>query len=110
MKKNVKMIVNENMYDKLMKKRFIGMCDKLRMDCEQNEEHWHEMMANKREIPTEFFIDSVDMTPILDEDETPEEFIEYNKMSDDTSAAYVSNWGDKEAMFFQTAGFEYIFV
>lgn len=36
MKKNVKIIITENMYDKLMKKKFIGMCDKLRMDCEQN--------------------------------------------------------------------------
>lgn len=68
------------------------------------------MMANKKEIPTKVFINSVDMSPILDEDETAEDFIEYNHLTDDTSAAYVSNWGDKEVMFFQTDGFEYIFV
>ena len=92
------------------KKSYIGQCDRLRRNCETNEGYWQEMMTNKKVIPFETFIQSVDMTPMLDEDETPEGFIQDSLAQDPETASYVSNWGDKQAMFLQVAGFEFIFV
>ena len=67
------------------------------------------MMKNKRPISTKVFLKNVDMTPMLDEDETPLEYIEYSKLSDKSTQTYKSTWGSK-VMFLQTAEFEFIFV
>lgn len=94
----------------LKKKQYIGQCDNLRRACEENEKYWHSMMKNKKKIPINIFINNVNMSPILDDDETPKQFIINSIRQDSESAAYESNWGDKHCMFFQTAGFEFIFV
>lgn len=94
----------------LRKKQYIGQCDTLRRACEENEEYWHLMMKNKRKISNNVFINRVDMSPILDDGEKPEQFIGDAMRQDPEGGAYESNWGDKHCMFFQTAGFEFIFV
>ena len=91
------------------KKQYLGQCDKVR-NSDENEIKWHQMMKNKKGISFSDFIKNVDMSSLLDEDETPLDFLEFNKSQDRSSQTYKSNWGSKEAMFFQTAGFEYIFV
>jgi hypothetical protein len=107
MKKLIKRLLNENL---LGKKQYIGQCDLLRRKCDSNEEYWHDMMKNKEKILFSDFINKVDMTQMIDADETPEQFIKDAVRSDFETSAYVSNWGDKECMFLQTAGFEFIFV
>lgn len=91
-------------------KKYIGQCDNLRKQCHDNEQMWHDMMANKVKISFEKFIKNVDMTPILDKGETPMSYIDYSMKSDPDTAVYLSKWGEDEAMFLQTAGFEFIFV
>ena len=68
------------------------------------------MMESRTRISPQQFINNVDMLPILDEDETPEQYINDAIKQDSDSGCYISNWGDKPCMFFQTAGFEFIFV
>jgi len=92
------------------KKPYLGQCDLVRRKCDTNEEYWHDMMANRREISFEDFIRSVDIQSMLDDDETPEGYIQDAVRQDPETAAYISNWGDREAMFLQVAGFEFIFV
>lgn len=94
----------------LVKKQYIGQCDLLRRKCDSNEEYWHNMMKNKERILFSDFINKVDMTQMIDADETPEQYIKDAVKSDFETAAYTSNWGNKECMFLQTAGFEFIFV
>jgi hypothetical protein len=92
------------------KKQYLGQCDLLRHKCTNNEEHWHEMMANKKQIPFKTFIKNVEMQSMLDDDENPIDYIKDALREDSETATYLSNWGDKECMFLQTAGFEFIFV
>lgn len=91
------------------KKTYLGQCDKLRKDsC--GEDNWQKMMQNAIPISDKDFINSVDMTPILDEDESAIDLIsEYHKQDPDAKA-YKSIWGDKPCVFYQVAGFEFIFV
>lgn len=94
-------------------KKYIGQCDVLRRNCDDNEGKWQNMMKNKREISIEKFFESikhVDLSRLLDEDETIEGFVGNSIRSDSDTAAYASNWGDSYCVFFQTAGFEFIFV
>lgn len=92
------------------KKQYLGQCDLLRHQCTNNEEFWQSMMQNKKQIPFKTFIQNVDMQKMLDDDVTPVDYIKDTLREDSETAAYVSNWGDKECMFLQTAGFEFIFV
>ena len=91
-------------------KQYIGQCNILRHDSTCNEEFWHEMIANKVEIPIEEFVNSVDGSKITDDDETLLEYIEHATLVDDKTKTYISNWGDNEAMFLQSSGFEFIFI
>ena len=91
-------------------KQYIGKCDTLRRKCNSNEEYWHDMMKNRKKIPFGGFINSVNMQQILDADENPKDYITHSLKEDPETSAYISNWGDKECMFLQTAGFEFIFV
>ncbi len=91
-------------------KQYIGQCDLLRRKCDSNEEYWHNMMKNRKKITLGSFINSVNMQQILDTDENPKDYITYSLRKDPETSAYISNWGDKECMFLQTAGFEFIFV
>ena len=97
-------IINE-----AIKKDYIGQCDILRRNC-TGEDNWQEMMQNKIEIPFNIFFDNVNMSNLLDDDESPEEFHQDNLRSDPDTKTFKSTWGGKDALFYQTAGFEFIFV
>jgi len=90
--------------------QYLGQCDLLRHKSEENEEKWHKMMADKQQISFDDFVKSVDYNAILDEDEDIKTYLEDAVRADDSTAAYKSMWGDKETIFLQTAGFEFIFV
>lgn len=108
MKSLIKKLLRENI--SLDKKQYLGQCDLLRHASPKNETYWHDMMNNKKQISFDDFLKSVDMLKMLDDDENPSDYIKDALRQDSSSSAYISNWGDKECMFFQTAGFEFIFI
>ena len=68
------------------------------------------MMACAEKVPTKTFLEHVDFSPLLEDDETAQQYIAEAARQDDSTATYRSWWGDKRAWFLQTAGFEFIFV
>lgn len=89
---------------------FFGVCDKLRAKSNQNEMHWREMIDNQKPFPVELFIQQVDATNFcLDDDEEIRYWISDNFRQDPESGSYESMWGKERVLFFQTAGFEFIF-
>ena len=85
------------------KMKYLGQCDRLRKES-GGESAWQEMMQQKKPISLDELQGKVDVSQILDEDESIEEFI-----ADDPEAqAYESVWEGRPAMFLQKAGFEFI--
>ena len=85
---------------------YIGQCDRLRLNDPIAERNWHEMMANKKPISQEEFLSNVDMSRLLDSDETPAEYLaNMGKVN-----FYSSVWGGRPAYFFESRGFEFIFA
>ena len=93
-----------NWLKKISRARYIGQCDNLRK-C-GNEELWQEMMQQAIPISREEFAQSVDISAILD----PEESIEEWGADDPETGFYISKWGDRDCYFAQTAGFEFIWI
>lgn len=89
---------------------YLGQCDLLRRKGLLNEAKWQEMMAKKQPISFKAFTSHVDMSPMLDEDDTPKNWLAEHLRSDPTTKAYRSWWGDVRCWFIQTAGFEFIFL
>jgi|GEM_PF-5062197 hypothetical protein len=92
------------------KYQFLGVCDRVRCASNQNENWWHEMIRNKRKISDNEFIMNVNMSQMLDDDELPQQWVKDKHKEDPEASAYSSNWGNKNAMFFQVAGFEFIYT
>lgn len=108
----MKIIITEqqlNAIKQTIKKDFFGVCDKVRSLSDENEQYWHTMMDNKKHIKFDTFIKNVNMSKMLDDDETPEQYIKDAIRSDPETRTYVSNWGDEQVLFLQSAGFEFIF-
>lgn len=93
-----------------MAMRYLGQCDRLRRASGGNDRMWQAMM--RRAEPASFgeFLAHVDMTELLDEGETPREYLKNAVRSDPRTGVYRSWWGAEPAWFLQTAGFEFIFV
>lgn len=85
---------------------YLGQCDRVRQDCAGGEGNWQYMIENAVKVPLEELGAVVDVTEIMDEDETWNSYIEDNP----DAIAYKSMWGDKPCYFLQTAGFEFIWV
>ncbi len=64
-------------------------------------------MDNAKEISKQEFLDKIDMSPILDEDESPEEWIQ---STGNDIKFYSSNWGIKPVFYVGNKGFEFIFL
>ncbi len=105
---NIIKIINEEIRKSI--KQYIGQCNVLRGKCTDNEKYWQDMVKNKRPIPFNVFIKNVDIYAILDEGETPQTYIKELLISDPSTKSYISTWGNDEAMFLETHGFEFIFV
>jgi hypothetical protein len=108
MKEIIRKLLRENININ-SKKQYLGQCDLLRRNC-ANEEYWQDMMKNRVKIEFDVFLNNVNMEEMLDADENPYDYIKEALREDRETAAYKSNWGDKECMFLQTAGFEFIFI
>lgn len=87
---------------------YIGQCDKLRATA-HGEKLWKRMMEFSRPISLSDFLRQVDLTPLLDEDETPGQWITDAVRTDPETTAYISYWGERQCCFLKTAGFEFIF-
>lgn len=61
-------------------------------------------------ISVKRFLQTVDISALLDEDETPAAFMQMRKRQDPEMRTYVSCWGGRRAWFIDDSGFEYIFV
>lgn len=107
MKSLIKRLLRESLQPK---KQYLGQCDLLRFKGTENEDKWQDMMRNRKKIPLKSFLNNVEISQMLDDDEDPIQFLKDASMEDPDLASYVSNWGDKEAMFLQYGGFEFIFM
>jgi len=93
---------------------YLGQCDELRRQCfpssmagtSRGEDLWQRMMLLRQSISLEEFEDACDISDLLDEDETLEQFL----ADDPKSGAYLSYWGNQKCMFIQSSGFEFIFT
>ncbi len=93
------------------KYKFLGMCDKVRSLSDANEEYWHKMIAKRKKISNKQFIQLSDVSSLLDDEEDDiNDFFNDNKRQDSSSASYKSIWNKTPCTYYQTAGFEYIFV
>jgi len=90
--------------------KYIGQCDLLRRKGASNEQKWHAMMSCAEPVSFKTFLAHVDMTPMLDEDDTSSNWITEHRRSDPSTQAYRSWWGTERCWFIQTAGYEFIFL
>jgi hypothetical protein len=90
--------------------QYIGQCDRVRRKNASNEHKWHAMMGCAEPVSFQTFLASVDMTPMLDEDDTSSNWITEHRRSDPSTQAYRSWWGTERCWFIQTAGYEFIFL
>ena len=92
------------------KKKYIGQCDTLRRKCDENEKYWQNMMNKKKSVYLREFLNKVDMSALLDDDETTVQYFKDIRKQDPETIIYKSYWGNEECYFIQTSGFEFIFV
>ena len=97
-------------FNNIDKKSYIGQCNTLRRMSDENEQKWHDMMKDKKEISFTKFIKNVDGNNFLDDGENMKTYIKVSTLEDDSTKTYISHWGDAECMFLQTCGFEFIFI
>jgi hypothetical protein len=82
---------------------YIGQCDKIRQTLE-GEDLWRKIMSFKRFVSKEDFMDHIDPSNILDEDETIDEF-----MKSDPDAYYAYSRVDNiNYWLIGHSGFEFI--
>ncbi len=79
---------------------YLGQCDRLRRGSPAGERAWQEMMAKATPIARRAWLAKVDLTPLLDEDETPDEWLSGHE----APVFRVSVWDGCKAAFLQTAG------
>jgi hypothetical protein len=93
-----------------MRTKYKGQCDRVRRQSAMDEQRWQDMMAAAERVSMSAFLRSVDISPLLDEDETAREWVRNARRSDPDTDFYQSWWGDRPCWFIQSAGFEFIFV
>ena len=89
-----------------MTHRFSIQCDKLQRDVPNGEAIWATLMFNARRIDTQQMLEAVDLSSILDEDESFEDYI----ADDPEAACYLYDYMGEQVYFFQHAGFESFFT
>ncbi len=86
--------------------QFLGPCDRVRRQSPENEQFWHEMIAKATPVSQQEFLSHVDVSSVIDDDETPEDYFRGHPDVE----FYRSVWGGRPAFFFESRGFEFIFV
>lgn len=85
---------------------YFNQCDRWRTRYEKGEEHWQEMMANKKPLSLDAFLLLADPSELLDEGETVSEFV----ADDPEHGFYISKANQQTLLFLYHAGFEFIFT
>ena len=80
-------------------------CDRLRQT-KEGEDFWQVMMKNKIKISENLFLKNVNIKDVLDEGETWQDYKDNARKQGDPINFYKSNG----TYFFQTAGFEFIWL
>lgn len=91
--------------------RYVGQCSVVRRRGPEEEANWQRMMENAEPISIETFLRHVDISPLLDEDETPRQFI--RSAGSDVAAFksyWMMPWGSARCWFLTIAGFDFIFT
>lgn len=86
------------------KMHYLGVCDKFRKK-PNGEATWQQMMATRIEITEEEFLEKCDVSHVLDEDETWEEYRDACANEHAPISFFTSCNG---LVHFQTTGFEFI--
>lgn len=94
----------------MRRRKYVGQCDLLRRKGASNEAKWQAMMSCAEPVSVEDFLVNVDISDLLDEDETEQQWVADRRREDPSTGFYRSWWGSERAWFIQTAGFEYIFL
>lgn len=102
-------IMSINIESKEMKFEYFNQCDRWRIKYPNGESGWQEMMANKTPMNIGNFKKMVDFDGLLDSDDE-NDTIENYIMGDPDSGFYHSEIQGTKVLFFQTAGFEFIFT
>lgn len=89
---------------------YLGQCDSLRHGSPANDLCWRQMMAVARPISFERFTSQADLSALLDEGESSRTWLADLRRADESAQAFASRWGDRPAVFLQTAGFEFVFA
>jgi hypothetical protein len=92
------------------RRKYVGQCDRVRRQSATNEEKWQAMMGCAEAVSAKTFLENVDISDLLEEDETAKQWIEDARRQDSSTGFYLSWWGTERAWFIQTAGFEFIFL
>lgn len=95
------------------RRKYVGQCDRVRRAGASNEEKWQAMMNCAHAVSAATFLDNVDITDLLEEDETAKQskqWIADAMRTDSSTSFYRSWWGTERAWFIATAGFEFIFL
>lgn len=86
------------------KAEYIGQCDSLRRrGGAEAEANWQRMMKLAEPVTHRSFLRHVDISVLLDADETPEEYLR-------GLPVFKSKWGPRNCWFIADAGFEFIFA
>ena len=92
-------------------KKYVFSQDCVRMRAtSEGESKWQNMMQKKEEITQASFIYSCDFTGFLEEGETVEQYFADRKREDAETKFFQSMIGFQKVRFFQTCGFEFIFI
>lgn len=83
---------------------YFGQCDRLRK-CGY-EQNWQKMMDDARPVSQQEFLNNVDVSDLLDQNESPEEWLQNFK----SPQFLKSFWLNKTCYFIAANGFEFIFI
>lgn len=84
----------------------LGQCDRIRRSYAEGEAFWQEMMQNAEPIGQEDFAAAVDLSALLEDDETLEAYT----ADDPSSGTFRSSVAGQPVLFVQTHGFEFVFA
>lgn len=84
----------------------LGQCDRIRRLYAEGEAFWQEMMQNAEPVGQEDFAAAVDLSALLEDDETLEAYT----ADDPSSGTFRSSVAGQPVFFVQTHGFEFVFA
>ena len=72
----------EIIYESIGSQKFLGPCDRIRINTPGGEEWWQHIMKHKQPISIDEFIENIDPKAVLDDDETFDEFLDIGNFTE----------------------------